>query len=62
MARQAKEGGWSTFTIYRQASTLRGGQCVLVTGELRGAASLLENSKVCDLDYFLQFESIEPCP
>jgi hypothetical protein len=48
--------------VYDQASELTKGQCVLVSGRVRGAASVVERSKVCDLDYYLDFESIEPCP
>jgi hypothetical protein len=48
--------------VYAQAADLSEKQCVRVSGQVRGAASIVERSKVCDLDYYLDFESIEPCP
>jgi hypothetical protein len=48
--------------VYAQAADLSEKQCVRVSGQVRSAASIVERSKVCDLDYYLDFESIEPCP
>jgi hypothetical protein len=48
--------------VYEQASQLSKGQCVRLSGRVRDAASVMERSKVCDLDYHLDFESIEACP
>lgn len=47
--------------IYQAASTMREGQCVRISGRVTEAASVVERSKVCDLDYRLSFSSIGPC-
>lgn len=47
--------------VYQQASTLREGQCVVFSGTIQGESSLVEESKVCDPEYFFRFTSIAPC-
>jgi hypothetical protein len=47
--------------VYDQASNLQEGQCVLVSGRVVGPNSVIEENKVCDLEYFFRFSAIRPC-
>ena len=47
--------------VYKQASALREGSCVVFSAGAIQASSLTERSKVCDLDYFAKFTSVRPC-
>lgn len=44
--------------VYQQAANLQEGQCVIVSGTVESAASVLERSKVCDLDYYVAWSSV----
>jgi hypothetical protein len=47
--------------VYTAASSLSTGQCVVVSGQVTAASSVLERSKVCDPDYNVRWTAIRPC-
>lgn len=48
--------------IYRAASQLREGSCVVFSGIVVREASAFERSKVCDSDYMIELSLMVPCP
>jgi hypothetical protein len=48
--------------VYQAATDMTEGQCVIFSAETLEAASLVEQSKVCDLDYFAHFTELKACP
>jgi hypothetical protein len=48
--------------VYKAAAELREGQCVVFSADKLEPSSMLEESKVCDLDYFANFTAMKPCP
>ncbi|MBX3183242.1 MAG: hypothetical protein KIT72_04265 [Polyangiaceae bacterium] len=51
--------GTSEFLLLGQ---LASGSCVRFTARAVTPASILERSKVCDTDFFTEFEALEACP
>ncbi len=47
--------------VYKQASGLREGSCVVFSARGVKPASMMERSMVCDLDYFARFTSVAGC-
>ena len=47
--------------LYEQVRRLEDGGCVVFSGTVVEANSVLERSVMCDLDYRFDFESIRPC-
>ena len=47
--------------IYDAATEMSVGQCVTVSATNVSASSMVEQSKVCDLEYFVDFASLAPC-
>jgi hypothetical protein len=48
-------------SVYKSASSMATGQCVQVTGKLSGSTSILEESRVCSLDYRIELGTLEWC-
>ena len=47
--------------VYEAAAELTEGQCVVVSASKIKTSSMLEQSKVCDLDFFADFTAIRAC-
>ena len=47
--------------VYQSAANLAEGDCVVFSATITGAASVVEQSKVCDLDYNVEWSAIAPC-
>jgi len=47
--------------IYEAASNMTEGQCVIFSAEKVEPASVVERSKVCDLDYYVEFTELRAC-
>jgi hypothetical protein len=47
--------------VYKQASELVEGKCVKFSAKGLEPSSMMERSKVCDLDFFARFTEIGPC-
>lgn len=48
--------------IYIAATNMTEGSCILFSAKNFEPGSVLERSKVCDLDYNVEFTSVSPCP
>jgi hypothetical protein len=48
--------------LYTQAANLTPGQCVTFTGVVENTSLGFEQSRVCDMDFMLNFGSITACP
>lgn len=48
--------------LYNGAAELAEGECVLFSARNIQSGGFLERSKVCDLDYFVEFTLLLPCP
>ncbi len=48
--------------VYRAAAEMHEGQCVIFSADKLEPSSMVEESKVCDLDYFASFTALKPCP
>jgi hypothetical protein len=48
--------------VYEAASAMQEGQCVTFTADKVRSSSLVEQSKVCDLEYFANFTRLSNCP
>ena len=47
--------------LYEQVSAMGPGDCAVISGFVERSASILEESKVCDFEYVVQFESVRGC-
>ena len=47
--------------VYRQVENLQENSCVNFSISKLRPSSVLERSKVCDLEYFAGFTNVEPC-
>jgi hypothetical protein len=48
--------------VYNAAADLTVGQCVIFSAKGLRASSVVEESKVCDTEYYANFTAIGPCP
>ena len=55
------DGIGSSSPLYQAAGDLVEDGCVQFSATVRGAASVVERSKVCDLDYYVDWTSVGPC-
>jgi hypothetical protein len=47
--------------VYQQVENLKENSCVYFSASELTPSSVFEQSKVCDLEYFVEFTNIEPC-
>jgi len=47
--------------VYNAAAEMTVGQCVMFSAKGLKASSVVEQSKVCDTEYFANFTSLKPC-
>lgn len=47
--------------VYKQVTDLTEGQCVIFSAKKIEAKSMMEQSKVCDFEYFAKFTDVKPC-
>ncbi len=47
--------------VYRAAAEMHEGQCVIFSADKLEPSSMVEESKICDTDYFASFTALKPC-